>query len=337
MVSPKWPRRDVLGAPFRKKMDDEASLFDALFSGDASAKEYCTALIEVGAQQRSNLAHSIILATRPTVTAAAGIEQRDGIFTLVNEAMLSAFNERKNEARVDFHAANQAKLEARLEDALRGTQQLAQQSASSTADTPLLEVRIVPPRRATSPAPGASPSGGTAGQGGNFETARVALARMATTHGLVATALLQGLRAALLRQAAEGSAAHVQWTLSKAHLINGGVAYVDDAVSLLRTCGYEVVVRPDALEAGESRDNVCWAMRSCWWSRSQLRGLGTAVRLDTDVAPAGRLSTITVTAGAAPVTAPSGGQATAAAAAALRPEPMFELRAEESWSWCAVL
>jgi hypothetical protein len=117
----------------------------------------------------------------------------------------------------------------------------------------------------------------------------------------------------------------------------GGVAYVDDAVSLLRTCGYEVVVRPDALEAGESRDNVCWAMRSCWWSRSQLRGLGTAVRLDTDVAPAGRLSTITVTAGAAPVTAPSGGQATAAAAAALRPEPMFELRAEESWSWCAVL
>jgi hypothetical protein len=129
----------------------------------------------------------------------------------------------------------------------------------------------------------------------------------------------------------------VQWTLSKAHLINGGVAYVDDAVSLLRTCGYEVVVRPDALEAGENRDNVCWAMRSCWWSRSQLRGLGTAVRLDTDVAPAGRLSTITVTAGAAPVTAPSGGQATAAAAAALRPEPMFELRAEESWSWCAVL
>ena len=309
--------------------DDEASLFDALFSGDASAKEYCTALIEVGAQQSSNLAHSIILATRPTVTAAAGIEQRDGIFTLADDAKLSAFNKRKNAARVDFHAANQAKLEARLEDALRGTQQ-AQQSASSTADTPLLEVRIVPPRRATSPAPGATPSGGTTAQGGSFETARTTLARMATTHGLVATALLQGLRAALLRQAAEGSAVRVQWTLSKAHLINGGVAYVDDAVSLLRTCGYEVVVRPDALEAGESRDNVCWAMRSCWWSRSQLRGLGMAVRLDTDVAPAGRLSMITVTAGAAP----SGGQATAAAAAA----PMFELRAEaESWSWCAVL
>ena len=143
-------------------------------------------------------------------------------------------------------------------------------------------------------------------------------------------ALPAATRFALLRQAAEGSAVRVQWTLSKAHLINGGVAYVDDAVSLLRTCGYEVVVRPDALEAGESRDNVCWAMRSCWWSRSQLRGLGMAVRLDTDVAPAGRLSMITVTAGAAP----SGGQATAAAAAA----PMFELRAEaESWSWCAVL
>ena len=63
---------------------------------------------------------------------------------------------------------------------------------------------------------------------------------MVSTHGLVGAALLQGLRAALLRQASEAGSAQVLWTLRTAHLINGGTAYVDDAVAMLRACGFEL-------------------------------------------------------------------------------------------------
>ena len=49
--------------------------------------------------------------------------------------------------------------------------------------------------------------------------------------------LLLGARAAVTRQASEGGR-RVVWTLHRAHLINGGDGYVDDAVGLLRALGY---------------------------------------------------------------------------------------------------
>jgi len=265
-----------------------AELFSRLFAGDAAAKEYCKTVDEVGGGKADESVESSILATRPAATAAAGIENHNGLYTLVDEAKFSSYNKLKNDARVNFHAVNQAALEQRLQQALQ------------TTDVPAAEPL------------------------GDVAAARTALGRMASVHGLVATALLQGVRAALVRQAADGSASRTHWTLSTAHLINGGAAYVDDAVNLLRVCGYErLEAGGDELEAGD-RDHMRWALRTRWWSRSQLRFLAGAVRVDSDVAPAGRLSSVSLSAA-------TGSQASAVA------EPSFELRADEWLSWCAVL
>lgn len=227
---------------------EEAKLFEALFSGDDSAKEYCKAVDEVGASVTTPPSVGSVLDSRPAITAAAGIAAREGRYTIDDEAKLASYNTRKNAARVAWHMANQAKLEAQLDAALYGGTQDATTAGTSgkparAATSPMTR----PTAGATSAVSAPCDSGG----------ARAAVTRMASEHGLVASALLQGLRAALLRQASEGSFGHVQWTLSKAHLINGGAAYVDDSVGLLRACGFDLVTRRKPFATARAQTASC--------------------------------------------------------------------------------
>ena len=231
-------------------------LFEALFTGDTRAKTLCTAIDEVGAGIEVN---GLEFEAETALLSSIGIANQADILKLVDEMKLAAYNSRKNNARVAFHATQRKALEAKLIALISET---------------FYAVEI--PDIQSSP--------------GNFDVARTMLRSMITKHGLVAVALLQGVKAVLLRQASASSRIH--WHLKREHLINGGICYLESAISLLQVCGFEPV-QPDVLnlEAGTQNDGgICWALRTLCWSRSQLRSLASTIRQDGDVAPAGKLT-----------------------------------------------
>lgn len=276
----------------------ESQLFDALFRGDTAARAFCKAIDVIGSGQPPSVEDATALADASAygaLASAVGVERGGGAqasYVLSDQTSLAAFNTRKNAARAAFHAALEERLERHLDALIHGTE-------------------------AANPAVMAAPSaaGLLEHPAGDHAAAQVAIADVALRHGLVAAALLQGVRAALHRQAASGT--RVVWCLPRANLINGGEVFASDVVRLLRTLGLEPIeaaAMSDALEGGAVQpDETHWSLRQRLWSRSRLRGLANCVRADAGIAPAGKVD-------------------------ASSEEP-FEHRAEEPGllTWCAVL
>lgn len=279
---------------------DEQQLFERLFQGRDDACDICTAIDVVGAGRVAPTAElaavdATLKAASASLVASAGLAQHQGVFSLVDEDKLASFNGRKNAARVAFHAELQKKLEAKLDNLIQAKPVVVLQTA-------------------TSPRPARAAAAGELG------TARQALTHLSATHGITATAFLLGVQAVLSRQAVAGhhhsgtGCQRVSWHLKRANLINGGEAFVEDAVALLRILGFQLVTPVAALESGErDEDETVWALLSHFWARSQLRSLSNSVRVERGMAPAGRLSVTS-------------------------DQPHIELLPETEWlSWCALL
>lgn len=253
---------------------DEERLFAACFAGNAQAQAFCRAVDVVGSGQTASSEDIGALESPDFVhlTSAAGLgwvgEQNA---TLLDDAALAAFNKRKNAARVAFHASLEERLESRLDALLLASRTRVGSRATAAEALPTSSAALL--------------EGST---GGDYSAARAAITALAARHGLAAASLLQGLRAALLQQAAAST--RVTWRLPRANLLNGGETFLVETVGLLHEVGLEQseVGVAEALEGGAGQQGETqWSVRQRFWARSQLKSLAGLVRVNSDMAATG--------------------------------------------------